>query len=145
MPGLRCGSTSKPRSARAQPLVTTPTPVARRTGPGAFRTGAGSRPLRLRLDRNTTFWGLVLPPAVWLALFFLAPLLLIAVISLRPDLRGGVLASFAPTIDQYRTLLEKPTYLRLFGTFVRLGKGADVDLRRALIDRLGIRTPLGEG
>ena len=59
-----------------------------------------------------------MPPAVWLALFFLVPLVLIAVISLRPDLRGGVLASFAPTLDQYRTLLEKPAYLRLFGTSV---------------------------
>jgi spermidine/putrescine transport system permease protein len=58
------------------------------------------------------------PPAVWLALFFLVPLVLIAVISLRPDLRGGVLTSFAPTLDQYRTLLEKPAYLRLFGTSV---------------------------
>ena len=46
------------------------------------------------------------------------PLVLIAVISLRPDLRGGVLASFPPTLDQYRTLFEKPAYLRLFGTSV---------------------------
>ena len=98
--------------------MTTPTPVARRAGPGAYRAGAGRRPLRLRLDRNATFWGLVVPPSLWLALFFLVPLVLIAVISLRPDLRGGVLASFPPTLDQYRTLFEKPAYLRLFGTSV---------------------------
>jgi spermidine/putrescine transport system permease protein len=61
-----------------------------------------------------------LPPAVWLALFFLAPLLLIAVISLRADLRGGVLTSFAPMLEQYRTLLEKPAYLRLFGTSIAM-------------------------
>jgi spermidine/putrescine transport system permease protein len=62
----------------------------------------------------------VVPPGLWLALFFLIPLLLIAVISLRPDLRGGVLVTFTPTLDQYRTLLEKPAYLRLFGTSVAM-------------------------
>jgi spermidine/putrescine transport system permease protein len=50
------------------------------------------------------------------ALFFLIPLVLIGVISLRPDIRGGVLVPFAPTLEQYRTLLEKSAYLRLFGT-----------------------------
>jgi spermidine/putrescine transport system permease protein len=60
----------------------------------------------------------VTPPALWLALFFVVPLALIAVISLRPDLRGGVLTPFAPTLDQYRTLLEKVAYLRLFGISV---------------------------
>jgi len=98
--------------------VTTRTPATRRADPSAIGAGVGRGPLRLRLDRNTTFWGLVLPPAVWLTLFFLVPLVLIAVISLRADLRGGVLAPFAPTLDQYRNLLEKPAYLRLFGTSV---------------------------
>jgi spermidine/putrescine transport system permease protein len=69
-----------------------------------------------RLDRRLTFWGLALPPYLWLSLFFLAPLALIAVISLRPDLRGGVLVPFSPTLDQYRTLAEKSAYLRLFAT-----------------------------
>jgi spermidine/putrescine transport system permease protein len=64
------------------------------------------------------FWGLVIPPSLWLALFFVIPLALIAVISLRPDLRGGVLGPFAPTLEQYRTLLGKSAYLRLFGTSV---------------------------
>jgi spermidine/putrescine transport system permease protein len=99
--------------------MTTQMPVARRAGPGAIRTGA-SRAARIRfqLDRNTTFWGLVTPPAIWLALFFLIPLVLIAVISLRPDLRGGVLVPFAPTLEHFRALLEKPAYLRLFGTSI---------------------------
>jgi spermidine/putrescine transport system permease protein len=80
----------------------------------------GSPRQRLQVDRAATFWGLLMPPAVWLALFFLVPLLLIAVISLRADLRGGVLTSFAPTLEQYRTLLEKPAYLRLFGTSIAM-------------------------
>lgn len=78
---------------------------------------------RFRLDRNVTFWGLVVPPAIWLTLFFLVPLVLIVVISLRPDLRGGVLVSFSPTLDQYRTLLEKPAYLRLFGASIAIALG----------------------
>jgi spermidine/putrescine transport system permease protein len=80
----------------------------------------GSPRHRLQVDRAATFWGLLMPPAVLLALFFLVPLLLIAVISLRADLRGGVLTTFGPTLEQYRTLLEKPAYLRLFGTSIAM-------------------------
>ena len=99
--------------------MTAPAPVAREAGPGVRRAGAGRwTPARFRVDRNTTFWGLAIPPYAWLTLFFLAPLVLIAVISLRPDLRGGVLVPFAPTLEHYRTLLEKTAYLRLFGTSI---------------------------
>lgn len=69
-----------------------------------------------RLGREATFWGLAPPPVVWLLLFFLVPLVLIGVISLRPDIRGGVLGGFAPTLEQYATLLAKPNYLRLLWT-----------------------------
>jgi spermidine/putrescine transport system permease protein len=98
--------------------VTQSTPLAREAGP-SIDAGAGRRSrFRPRLDQQGTFWWLVTPVSVWLGLFFLVPLCLIAVISLRPDLRGGVLVSFTPTLDQYRTLFEKPAYLRLFGTSV---------------------------
>jgi spermidine/putrescine transport system permease protein len=53
-----------------------------------------------------------------MALFFVVPLALVAVISLRPDIRGGVLNPFAPTLEQYQTLFSKPAYLRLFGTSI---------------------------
>jgi spermidine/putrescine transport system permease protein len=97
--------------------VTAPTPLAQRSGPAAPTAGTGRSVLAgFRLDRRLTFWGLALPSYLWLSLFFLAPLALIAVISLRPDLRGGVLVPFAPTLDQYRTLAEKSAYLRLFAT-----------------------------
>ena len=99
--------------------MTTPTPLARQAGPGTIRAGAGrGARFRIQLDRNATFWGLVTPPYVWLALFFLIPLVLTAVISLKPDLRGGVLVPFTPTLEHSRTLIEKPAYLRLFGTSV---------------------------
>lgn len=104
--------------------MTTQNPTARQPIPGAYRAGeARHQSRRVRHDRNAAFWGLVIPPSVWLALFFLVPLGLIVVISLRPDLRGGVVGPFNPTIDQYRTLLEKPAYLRLFGTSVVMALG----------------------
>lgn len=99
--------------------MTAPTPAVPGAGSDAQRVGAGrARPAWPQFDRNTTFWGLVLPPWVWLSLFFLVPLALIAVISLRPDLRGGVLSPFSPGLDQYLALMEKANYLRLFGTSV---------------------------
>ena len=99
--------------------MTAPTPAVPGTGSDALGVGAGrSKPGWLQFDRKATFWGLVIPPAVWLSLFFLIPLALIAVISLRPDLRGGVLSPFAPSLTQYHALTDKPTYLRLFGTSV---------------------------
>jgi spermidine/putrescine transport system permease protein len=101
--------------------VTTPTPITGQATSGAFGAGAARRDRwRLRLDQKGTFWFLVTPPSLWLALFFLAPAALIVVISLRPDLRGGLLSPFTPTFDQYRALFEKPAYLRLFGTSVAM-------------------------
>ena len=81
----------------------------------------GLRPLRRpRFDQQATFGWLLVPPGGWLLLFFLIPLILIGIISLRPDLRGGVLTPFSPTLDQYRTLLEKPAYLRLLGISIAM-------------------------
>jgi spermidine/putrescine transport system permease protein len=72
----------------------------------------------LRLDRDETFWGLLLPPALWLALFLLAPLLMIGAYSLRADFRGDLLAPFSPTFEHYAKLIDKPAYLRLLGTSI---------------------------
>ena len=97
--------------------MTASTPLAQRSGPAAPAVGTGrSARARVSIDRAATFWGLVLPPYVWLGLFFLLPLVLIVVISLRSDLRGGVTSPFVPTLDQYRTLIDKSAYLRLFAT-----------------------------
>ena len=72
----------------------------------------------LRPDRRETFWGLLLPPAFWLALFLLIPLLMIGAYSLRADLRGDLLAPFTPTLEHYAKLFDKPAYLRLLGTSI---------------------------
>jgi spermidine/putrescine transport system permease protein len=79
---------------------------------------AGAIPRWLRFDRQQTFWGLLMPPTVWLALFLLVPLLLIIAFSFRADLRGNLLAPVAPTLMHYDKLLHKPSYLRLLVTSV---------------------------
>jgi spermidine/putrescine transport system permease protein len=79
---------------------------------------AGAIPRWLRFDRQQTFWGLLMPPTVWLALFLLVPLLLIIAFSFRADLRGNLLAPFSPTLMHYDKLLHKPSYLRLLVTSV---------------------------
>jgi spermidine/putrescine transport system permease protein len=61
---------------------------------------------------------LLTPPAVWLTVFLLLPLILIAVFSLRSDLRGDLLAPFSPTLEHYDKLLHKASYLRLLGTSI---------------------------
>jgi spermidine/putrescine transport system permease protein len=68
------------------------------------------------LDRRHVFWGLALPPLVWLVVFFLAPLALIATFSLRVDMRGELLRPFSPTLEQYDKLLDKGNYFRLLAT-----------------------------
>jgi spermidine/putrescine transport system permease protein len=72
----------------------------------------------LRFGRRATFWALVVPSTGWLLLFFVAPLVLIVTISFRADLRVNLLEPFTPTLLQYEKLLDKPAYLRLFGTSV---------------------------
>ncbi len=63
--------------------------------------------------RGATFWGLSLPPVLWLVVFFAVPLFLILAFSLRADMRGDLLQPFTPTLDQYEKLLHKGNYFRL--------------------------------
>ncbi|MEI6807551.1 MAG: ABC transporter permease [bacterium] len=52
---------------------------------------------------------LLAPPAVWLTLFFVAPLLIVLVFSVSPqDVNGGVLRGF--TLEHYRRIID-PLYL----------------------------------
>jgi spermidine/putrescine transport system permease protein len=59
---------------------------------------------------------LALPPSVWLALLLLAPMVLIVVISLRPE-SGPIDFSdpWSPTLVQYQEILGTPAYLRILG------------------------------
>jgi spermidine/putrescine transport system permease protein len=81
--------------------------------PARAGRGAGRR---FALSQRATFWALSLPPLVWLVAFFLVPLALIVAFSLRDEVRGDLLRPFAPTLEQYATLLEKRNYLRLLAT-----------------------------
>ena len=65
------------------------------------------------MDRRRAFWVLVVPPALWLAAFFLLPLVLMAVVSFRADLRGGLLTFPDLGLKQYAALASTPSFLRL--------------------------------
>ena len=66
-------------------------------------------------DRRATFWFVYLPPLLWLSLFFVLPVLLMAVFSFRPDMRGGFLQLWTPTLDQYLSVAATGSYWRLLG------------------------------
>ncbi|MGI8928564.1 MAG: ABC transporter permease, partial [Candidatus Limnocylindrales bacterium] len=66
--------------------------------------------------RRKLFAFLLTPPALFLALFLVAPLLLMAALSFRADLSGPLLEPWAPTLEHYAELIETPSFLRLLGT-----------------------------
>jgi spermidine/putrescine transport system permease protein len=62
--------------------------------------------------RRGAFRLLYAAPVVFLLLFLIAPLLLMAALSTRPDMSGPLLSPWAPTLAQYG---QVPNYLRLLG------------------------------
>jgi spermidine/putrescine transport system permease protein len=76
------------------------------------------------LGRRGTLKFLVGPPFVWLTLFFLLPLVLIAAFSLRAG-SGAVGPSepWAPTGEQYAEVLGTPAFMRLLGISVLMAFG----------------------
>jgi spermidine/putrescine transport system permease protein len=79
--------------------------------------------MRRRLGSRVAFLALYLPPVVWLLLFLVAPLLLMAAFSFRPDLRGGLLDAFAPTLKHFAAVLGTESYLRLLGVSALMAFG----------------------
>ncbi len=67
------------------------------------------------LDQRATFRFIFLPPILWLTLFFVLPVLLMAAFSFRADMRGELLQAWAPTLAQYASLAETGSYWRLLG------------------------------
>ncbi len=68
------------------------------------------------LGRRGVLRFLALPPYVWLALFLVVPVGLIATISLRPE--PGPLSfddPWTPSLVQYQRIIETPAYLRQLG------------------------------
>jgi spermidine/putrescine transport system permease protein len=68
------------------------------------------------LGRRGLLRFLVLPPYLWLAAFLLAPVVLIGIISLRPE-PGPINFSreWQPTLEQYGEILGTASYLRQLG------------------------------
>lgn len=67
------------------------------------------------LDRNSTFWILYLPPLIWLGLFFLIPILLMAAFSFRTDTYGELFQNWRLGFDQYQSIIAEGSYWRLLG------------------------------
>ena len=68
-----------------------------------------------KLDRESTFWFLYLPPLIWLGLFFLIPLLLMAAFSFRTDSYGSLFEHWVPGFTQYASVISTGSYGRLLG------------------------------
>ncbi len=58
-------------------------------------------------------WALIAAPSLWLVLFLVAPLLLLAAYSFRTGVQGALFRDWAPTLEQYHTLFATPAFLRL--------------------------------
>ena len=67
------------------------------------------------LDRRATFWFIYLPPLLWLGLFFVLPVILMAAFSFRADIRGNFLQLWTPTLNQYSSVAATGSYWRLLG------------------------------
>ncbi len=73
------------------------------------------------LKRDRAVWALIAPSSLWLLLFFIAPLLIMALYSLRPDMRGGLFQfGWTPTLEHYG---EGETYLPLLWVSIRVAAG----------------------
>ena len=66
-------------------------------------------------DRRFTFWILFLPPLIWLAAFFLFPLLLMAAFSFRADTHGRLFSGWVLSFIQYANVWASSGFLRLLG------------------------------
>jgi spermidine/putrescine transport system permease protein len=66
-------------------------------------------------DRRFTFWILFLPPLIWLAAFFLLPILLMAAFSFRADTHGALFSGWVLSFTQYASVWAGTGYLRLLG------------------------------
>ena len=69
-------------------------------------------------DRRVAFWILFIPPIIWLGLFFVAPLVLMAFFSFSPDMSGSLFQNWIPTLKQYTQAVADVSYWRLLGLSV---------------------------
>lgn len=72
-------------------------------------------------ERNGIARVLISVPVAWLLVFFIAPMILMAIYSFRPDMRGGLFTlGWTPTTDHYRTVLGNRDYLHLLWISIRV-------------------------
>ncbi|HUG29791.1 MAG TPA: ABC transporter permease [Candidatus Limnocylindria bacterium] len=74
-----------------------------------------ARPSRAPDPRRATFLVLSLPAVAALAALIVLPLLFMVALSVRPDLRGDLLAPFAPTLKHFEQVADTFSYWRLLG------------------------------
>ena len=64
---------------------------------------------------------LLLPSAAWIFLFFVAPMVGMAILSLRPDMRGGPYQlDWTPTLKHYQNIVAGDIYLPLLWLSIRV-------------------------
>jgi len=93
--------------------VTIPTQASPKSE--GFGGGAPQGRRGLGWDRLSTFWVLYLPPLIWLGLFFLIPIALMAAFSFRSDTYGALFENWKPGLNQYATVVLTSSYWRLLG------------------------------
>jgi spermidine/putrescine transport system permease protein len=72
-------------------------------------------------ERNRIGWVLISMPVIWLLIFFIAPMILMAIYSFRPDMRGGLFVlGWKPTTVHYETVFNNQDYLRLLWISIRV-------------------------
>src|SRR5258708_10725811 len=71
--------------------------------------------------RNTAGWFLIAVPSIWLIVFFVTRVLLMGVMSVRPDMEGSILSfGWTPTFDNYLSVFQSESYLGLLWLSVQL-------------------------
>jgi spermidine/putrescine transport system permease protein len=72
----------------------------------------------ITFDRRLAFWILFLPPLLWLGIFFIAPLVLMAAFSFSPGMTANLFQGWIPTLKQYTQAVSNESYWRLLGISV---------------------------
>ncbi len=74
--------------------------------------------MKITFDRRAALWILSVPPLLWLGLFFVAPLVLMAVFSFSPTSSVDLLHGWVPSLKQYTQAIADASYWRLLGISV---------------------------
>jgi spermidine/putrescine transport system permease protein len=85
---------------------------------GRLTTDRPAKPSRRPDSRRNMFRLFYSVPAVVLLVLLVAPLVLMAGLSLRDDLSGPILQPWSPTLVHYGEIADSPSFLRLLGTSI---------------------------